>query len=93
MIFGSIDLAKRIESAQAQNQADYAKVHQDLNPGSLYAALRLGSGAALFAGTDSPITQAFGLGLDGEVSENTITMLEEFFFSRGSAVKIGRAHV
>jgi hypothetical protein len=88
MIFGSNDLAKRVESAQAQNQLHFAKAHQSSVAHSPYTALELGSGAALFAGVDSPLTQSFGLGLDGEVSENIVETLEEFFCSRGAAVNI-----
>jgi GNAT superfamily N-acetyltransferase len=85
-MFPDQTLAKRIETAQAQNQMDYAKAHQILRSDSLCAALRIDSGAALFAGTESPLTQSFGLGFDGELQESTIETVEEFFFSRGSAV-------
>jgi GNAT superfamily N-acetyltransferase len=93
MIFGSHDLAKRVEQAQAQNQIDYATVHQSLVANSPYTALRLDSGAALYAGTDSPLTQSFAVGLEGEVSEKTVETLEEFFFSRGAAVNIEVANL
>jgi GNAT superfamily N-acetyltransferase len=93
MIFGSHDLAKRVEEAQAQNQMDYATAHKSLVSDSPYTALRLDSGAALYAGSDSPLTQSFGIGLGGEVSEKTVETLEEFFFSRGAAVNIEIANL
>jgi len=43
---------------------------------------------AIFCGVNSPITQAVGIGLDGPVSEAEIARLEEFYFSRGDAVRV-----
>jgi GNAT superfamily N-acetyltransferase len=48
----------------------------------------VGGGIAVFAGINSPATQAEGLGLHGPVSEEEFERLEEFFRSRGSAVFI-----
>ncbi|MFY7998693.1 MAG: GNAT family N-acetyltransferase [Candidatus Kapaibacteriota bacterium] len=93
MIFGSTDLAKRIETAQAQNQMDYAKAYQQLLSDSTTTALRLGSAAALYAGVESPLTQSFGLGMDGEVEEQQIEAIEEFFFSRGAATHVEVANL
>lgn len=45
-------------------------------------------GHATYAGKDSPITQAFGLGLHGEATEAEVEALEEFYFSRGVPVYI-----
>lgn len=94
MIFGSLDLAKRIETAQAQNQMHYATAHQALVSDSTYIALRIGSGCALYAGVDSPLTQAFGIGLGGNpVPESDVDALENIFFSRGAAVNIEVANL
>jgi hypothetical protein len=87
-MFSDNTLAKRIESAQAQNQMDYAQAHQDIQLNSPYSALRLGSGAALFAGIESPLTQSFGLGFSDEIHESNIEILEDFFFSRSAAANI-----
>lgn len=84
-MFSDQNLAKRIESVQAQNQMDYATAHQAIQSDSPCAALRLDSGAVLFAGTESPLTQSFGLGFDGEMEDHHLEVVEEFFFSRGSA--------
>jgi GNAT superfamily N-acetyltransferase len=93
MIFGSTDLAKRIEFAQAQSQLFTAEAHQRLYPDSLHATKRVGNGVAYFAGVDSPMTQVFGLGLEGGVATQEIAELEEFFLSRHSAVTIEVANV
>ncbi len=44
----------------------------------------IGGGIALFAGPDSPVTQAIGVGLHGEVSDAELDRFTEFFFSRGA---------
>lgn len=48
----------------------------------------IGGGIATFSGIDSPITQAFGVGLFGPVSALELDQLEEFFFSRGAPVAL-----
>lgn len=48
----------------------------------------VGGGIAVFAGVNSPVTQAEGLGLYGPVNDAELERLEEFFRSRGSAVFI-----
>ena len=50
--------------------------------------MHIAGGIAVFAGVNSPVTQAEGLGLEGPVSEEEFAQLEEFFRSRGSAVNI-----
>jgi GNAT superfamily N-acetyltransferase len=102
MLFGSTTLAQRIESAQSRNQADYAATHQRLFASSNHAAIRIGTGTAVFAGVDSPLTQSFGLGFDDETngaiydhnaSNDQLSELEDFFFSRNAAVNIEVANL
>jgi len=80
MIIAGISLARRLERAEAANDADCAP------PGTLVR--EWGGGLAIFAGADSPLTRAIGLGLNGPVSETEIDALEEFFHSRSAAVSI-----
>lgn len=102
-LFGSKQCAQRVESLQARNQRDYAETHAKSGIASLCDALALGNGSALFAGTDSPLTQSFGLGFE-DFSENTperiyssnvdiLDAVEEFFFSRNVAVNIELANL
>lgn len=91
-------LAKRIETAQAQNQMDYAESCRKLNCSAHTVAIAVGSGAALYAGAESPLTQSFGLGLGSSDTtesdlENQLDTLEEFFFSRGAAAYIEVANL
>ncbi|MBD1208774.1 MAG: GNAT family N-acetyltransferase [Ignavibacteria bacterium] len=97
-MFSDQTLAKRIETAQAQNQMDYADSCHKLKCSTPAVAIVVGSGAALYAGAESPLTQSFGLGFEGGDTiesdvESQIETLEEFFFSRGSAAYIEVANL
>ncbi len=52
------------------------------------AVENIAGGIAVFAGVDSPITQAVGVGLDGPVTEAELERLEDFYFSRGAPVNL-----
>lgn len=70
-------LAKRLEMITARSGKECADVWAEI-----------GGGVATFSGIDSPITQAFGVGLFGPVSETDLDQLEDFFFSRGAPVAL-----
>ncbi len=55
-----------------------------LRPEFPVAIESIGGGIALFAGPDSPVTQAIGVGLHGEVSDADLDRLTDFFISRGA---------
>jgi len=81
VIFGDLALARRIEAADAENARGCSAP-----PGG--PVLEVAGGCAIFAGVDSPLTQAVGLGLNGPVSEQEIGALEAFFRSRGARVSV-----
>ncbi len=54
------------------------------HPGS--ATLDAGGGAAIFVGSESPLTHAVGVGLNGPVREAELSGIEAFFRSRGAPV-------
>jgi GNAT superfamily N-acetyltransferase len=88
MIFADHALAKRLENHSALSTVEYArawaKSHSHPGPFSLAVA----GGYAGFAGVDSPVTQAFGLGLSDPVTEDDLQRLEDFFLSQGASVNI-----
>jgi GNAT superfamily N-acetyltransferase len=91
-LFGSTECARRIEAMQAQNQCDYASTYAQQGRSGICEAIRVGKyAAALFAGTESPLTQSFGLGFD-EHDAQEIEHLEDFFFSHGVAVNVELAN-
>jgi GNAT superfamily N-acetyltransferase len=70
-------LAKRLEMITARSGKECADEWAEI-----------AGGIATFSGIDSPITQAFGVGLFGPVSKAEVEQLEEFFFSRGAPVAL-----
>ena len=76
MVFADALLAQRIEAAEAANARGCSPRGADV--------LELAGGCAIFAGADSPLTQAVGIGLNGAVSQAEVGALETFFRSRGA---------
>jgi hypothetical protein len=82
MIHADLELARRLESADAAISRACIEGHPDT------AILETQGALAVFAGAQSPLTQTIGLGLQGSVSEAEIDRLESFFRSRGARVSI-----
>jgi len=81
VILADLALARRIEAAEAENARGCSGP-----PGG--PVLEVAGGCAIFAGVDSPLTQAVGLGLNGPVNDAEIDALEAFFRSRGARVSV-----
>ncbi len=88
MRFVDLTFAKRLEMASAVAGQDCAEAVQKYSPGVPAAAEEIAGGIATFTGVDSPVTQAFGFGLDGPVAATELERLENFFFSRGAPVTL-----
>ena len=84
----SLELARRIELAEAQAAVEGAETLLRVRPGSGAAVEKIAGGYAVYCGANSPITQAVGLGLDGAVSEAEFDKLEEFYRSRSEPVRV-----
>lgn len=84
----NLDLARRIELAEAQAAVESAETLNRLRPASGAAVERIAGGFAIYCGPKSPVTQAVGLGLDGPVSEEEFDQLEHFYGSRGEPVRV-----
>jgi GNAT superfamily N-acetyltransferase len=80
MIFADALLARRLEWADAAN-ARGTSGHEGT------AVLEIDGGCAVFAGADSPLTQAVGVGLNGPVGEAKVVEIEHFFRTRGAKPK------
>jgi len=88
MQFIDLSFVKRLETAVALCGKECAEQAQ-LRTSSIGAAVEyIAGGIAVFAGVDSPITQAVGIGLNGPVSEAALDRLEEFYFNRGAPVNL-----
>jgi GNAT superfamily N-acetyltransferase len=88
MKFMNIELARRVEMAEAVAMRACAEAAIRLRPDHPMAVTEAGGGIAAFAGVHSPITQAIGVGLGEPVSHADLDRLEEFFRSRGAAVAL-----
>lgn len=88
MEFMDLDLARRLEMAEARACRECAESFQRLHPDFPVAVEEIGGGYAVFAGVDSPVTQAIGVGLNGEVSDSELDRLQDFFSSRGAATAV-----
>jgi hypothetical protein len=83
MLFGDLALARRLETTDALMGVEFTNAHARLYPDSGAASIPVAGGYACFCGVDSPMTQAFALGLSGQVEEGEIERMEEFYISRG----------
>ena len=81
MFFSDLALARRLEGAEAANSRGCVAY-------SGAEVLEIGGGCAIFAGAESPLTQAVGLGLSGPVSEAELWEMEAFFQTRGAPVAL-----
>jgi hypothetical protein len=75
-MFADLALVRRIEMGEAMNAAECGEY------------IEIGGGYAAFAGVNSPLTHAIGLGLHGPVSPNDFDRMEDFYRARGSSVNL-----
>ena len=88
MQFADLALARRLERTDSLAGIEFARSWARLNFFAGEVFLPVAGGHASFGGVDSPVTQAFGLGLSGPVTEGDMEAMEEFYRSHGSAVNI-----
>ena len=84
MLFADLNLARRLELADAAKHIDYAEARAKLLGTGCCAWERIGGGYAIFAGLDNPYSRVVGLGLDGPVSEAAFEQAEAFYLQRGA---------
>ena len=84
----TLELARRIEIAEARAAMETAELLDRERPGSAAAVEHIAGGAAIYCGPNSPVTQAVALGLDGPVTDADIDQLENFYRTRSEAVRV-----
>jgi hypothetical protein len=82
--FADIDLARRMEAAEASNNVKFVEARARLNPRSGACAIHVAGASAMFDGVESPVTQTFGLGLFGSTTSSDMDTIERFFAERGA---------
>lgn len=89
MIHVDLALARRLELTQAATLVDYVETAARLYPGLGCRHLPLRGGAyAIYAGPESPISRATGLGLDGPVTQEDLEQVEDFFGEIGDRAQV-----
>jgi hypothetical protein len=80
-------LAKRLEYAEGEACASFAEARNAAFPdaGGISLARRIAGAFTVFDGPESPITQSFGLGIFEELTPQALSLIEDFFHSRGAA--------
>jgi len=85
MKFMDLELARRVENAEGTACGECAEAFQMLHPEFPVAVEQIAGGVAVFAGVDSPVTQAIGVGINGPVADEDLDRLGEFFRTRNAA--------
>lgn len=85
-IFSDLNLARRLERAEARGKAEFVEARAAVEPESSACWMEVAGCYAMFDGVESPLTQTFGLGLFAETSDADLCRLEEFFTERGAPV-------
>jgi hypothetical protein len=78
-IFADADLARRLERAEAQGNAEFVEARALLSPQSGARWIEVAGAYAMFDGADSPLTQTFGLGLFDPVTAAELERIEDFY--------------
>ncbi|MGA2420921.1 MAG: GNAT family N-acetyltransferase [Candidatus Acidiferrum sp.] len=84
----TLELARRIETAEARAAIETAELIDRQRPGTAAAIEHISGGTAIYCGPDSPVTQAVALGLNGPVTDDDMNRLEHFYRTRAETVRV-----
>jgi len=84
--FSNLSLSRRLERAEGRSNADFVEARAKLHPESGAEWIEVAGAYAMFDGIGSPLTQTFGLGVFGPVTQSDMEKLENFFQRRGAHV-------
>jgi Acetyltransferase (GNAT) domain len=84
--FADLELARRLERAEATSNARFVELRAGLDPGRGACWIEVGGTYAMYDGPSSPVTQTFGLGMFQAPTTGDFDRLERFFFDRGAPV-------
>jgi len=88
-LFADRALATRLEAHCAAEMERFVVTARELDAASTAETLRVAGGSAVFVSNESPVNQAFGLGMRGPVEAEDIAAVEEFYHSRGARPRMG----
>lgn len=84
--FADIQLARRLELAEANANADFVEGRARAFPKTGATWKKIAGTYAMFDGRTSPITQTFGLGMFQPLNDAEMNELEQFFLERGATI-------
>ncbi len=85
-LFSDLALARRLEMAEGQSNADFVETRARVFPESGARWIEVAGAYAMYDGIKSPLTQTFGLGLFDTVAPPEMERIEEFYRERGAPV-------
>jgi hypothetical protein len=88
VIFANLELARRLETAEAANAVECVEAQRMLDARSQATVEQVAGGWAVFIGAGSPLTRAVGLGMQGAVRTEDLDRLEAFYQARGAPVSV-----
>lgn len=80
--FADEKLAARLEALAAEEMRRFVATAKAMDPIADAALLDVGGGVAAYLGVGSPVNQAVGIGMQGQVAEGTAEEIEAFFADR-----------
>jgi hypothetical protein len=86
MIFSDRNLSQKLERTEARSNAAFIETRAQMFPESGAEWIEVAGAYAMFDGTDSPLTQSFGLGVFEDVNNEHLERLEDFFKKHGAPV-------
>lgn len=81
-------MAARVDSLKESTPDILSEARRRLFPDSQSEWMECAGAYAVFDGVDSPVTQAFGLGVFEEFTAGGLDTIERFFFDRGAPVDL-----
>lgn len=85
-VFADLNLARRLERAEAHANAMFVEARARVFPQSGACWTEVAGVYAMYDGISSPMTQTFGLGLFDAVTSRELEQIEKFFQERGTPV-------
>jgi len=92
-LFGSFDLAARIERAECSMLAAGVAAARRREGGERCFANSLAGGIAVWAGDGSPLVKVAGVGFAGPITDAELAPIEASFFERGAPVRFELANL
>ncbi len=85
-IFSNKELSQKLERTEARANAAFVEARAKTSPEANVEWIEVAGIYAMFDGAESPLTQTFGLGVFGEITDAELDKLEAFFKKHNAPV-------